>query len=307
MPRLTGKWSWRFWTSIKGRSGGGGAGSGIVIGQLSSGDGGEDLVGVVTGGPVSAADVLEGGAEFAADISGEATARGEGATGGEVSRVGRSTLNRDNALSGSVKAGDGVEEPQSIGMVGAAIDRRGRTDLDGAAGVHDKDTVCVAGHDAEIVGDEDHGRTRFFGELGQELQDLRLDGDVEGGSGLVGEEDLRVAAESHGDHDALAHAAGELVRVAVEAGDGVRDAHSAEERGRARARLIFRQTLVKLERLSDLRADLHDRVERGHGLLKDHGDIVAADAAELWVGNLKEDLGRWRAVAGRRERARCRL
>ena len=46
-----------------------------------------------------------------------------------------------------------------------------------------------------------------------EVQDLGLDRDVEGGGRLVGDEQLRVAGERHGDHHPLPHAAGELVRV----------------------------------------------------------------------------------------------
>jgi hypothetical protein len=54
-------------------------------------------------------------------------------------------------------------------------------------------------------------------EVAQQVEDLGLDGDVERGGGLVGDEQARVAGERHGDHDALAHAAGELVRVGVAA------------------------------------------------------------------------------------------
>ena len=50
-----------------------------------------------------------------------------------------------------------------------------------------------------------------------QVEDLRLHGDVEGGGGLVGEQQRGAAGQRHGDHDALAHAAGQLVRVLVEA------------------------------------------------------------------------------------------
>ena len=46
----------------------------------------------------------------------------------------------------------------------------------------------------------------------QQLEDLRLDGDVERGGGLVGDQQVGLVGERHGDHDALALAAGELVR-----------------------------------------------------------------------------------------------
>ena len=38
----------------------------------------------------------------------------------------------------------------------------------------------------------------------KQLQDLRLHGDVEGGGGLVRDQDVRAKGERHGDHHALA-------------------------------------------------------------------------------------------------------
>ena len=49
----------------------------------------------------------------------------------------------------------------------------------------------------------------------QQVEDLRLDGDVERGDRLVADDELRLEGERAGDADALALAAGEFVRVAV--------------------------------------------------------------------------------------------
>jgi hypothetical protein len=45
---------------------------------------------------------------------------------------------------------------------------------------------------------------------------------------------------------------------------------------------------MQLDRLADLVADGEDRIERGHRLLKDHRDLVAADFAHLLVVELQE-------------------
>ena len=50
-------------------------------------------------------------------------------------------------------------------------------------------------------------------QLADQLQNLRLDRDVERGGRLVGDQELGRAGERHRDHDALALAAGELVRI----------------------------------------------------------------------------------------------
>ena len=74
-------------------------------------------------------------------------------------------------------------------------------------------------------------------QVAHEVEDLRLDGDVERGGRLVGDEQLRVAGERHRDHHPLAHAAGQLVRIGVGARLGRRDAHRAQHLDRALARL----------------------------------------------------------------------
>ena len=56
----------------------------------------------------------------------------------------------------------------------------------------------------------------------QQFQDLRLDGDVERGGRLVGDQQLRVVRQRRGDHHPLALAAGELVRIGVEPFLGIR-------------------------------------------------------------------------------------
>ncbi len=50
-------------------------------------------------------------------------------------------------------------------------------------------------------------------QVDQQPQDLRLDGDVERGRRLVGDQQRRPAHQRHGDHHALAQAAGKLVRI----------------------------------------------------------------------------------------------
>ena len=120
-------------------------------------------------------------------------------------------------------------------------------------------------------------------QLGEQVEDLRLDRHVERGRRLVGDQQLRVAGERHRDHHALAHAARELVRVVVDAPLRRRDADQREHLDRALDRRLAAQALVQAQRLGDLLADRVDRVERGHRLLEDHRDLLAADAAHLVV------------------------
>lgn len=51
-----------------------------------------------------------------------------------------------------------------------------------------------------------------FAQSGQEVEDVQADGDVEHGDGFVGQQDAGADGEGAGDDDALALAAGQLVR-----------------------------------------------------------------------------------------------
>ena len=78
----------------------------------------------------------------------------------------------------------------------------------------------------------------------QQVQDLRLNGDIEGGGRLVRQDQRRLAHQSHGDHDALAQATGELVRVLLQPAASGGDADALQKLDGAGAGLPSRDPLV---------------------------------------------------------------
>ena len=80
--------------------------------------------------------------------------------------------------------------------------------------IHHQHPIGDIGHDAHIVGDKDHPHRHLLLQNGNELQNLRLDGDIQRRGWLIGYQHRRPTGERHGDHHPLAHAAGELVRIA---------------------------------------------------------------------------------------------
>ena len=122
-----------------------------------------------------------------------------------------------------------LEEPARVGVARARRRPSGdRPGLDDLALRHHADAVRHLAHDAEVVGDEQHAPCRSARAGRGGVQDLGLDGDVERGGGLVGDQQVGLVGERHGDHHALALAARELVRV------GARGA--ARPRGRPTSR-----------------------------------------------------------------------
>ena len=137
-------------------------------------------------------------------------------------------------------------------MTRAVKHRIGRALLGDACGIHDDDAVGIARDHAEIVGDDDERDVEFARQILHQFENLRLDGDVERGGGLVGDDELGIARESDRDHHALAHAAGELMRVLIEPALRVGDADERQEFDRPRLRFFVGHFEVDLQRLLDL-------------------------------------------------------
>ena len=122
-------------------------------------------------------------------------------------------------------------------MLGIGEQRLHRRLLDDLAAVHHGDAVRHLGDDAEVVGDQHDARAALGLQRAHQVEDLRLDRDVERRRRLVGDEQLGLGGERHGDHHPLRLTARELVRVRLGPRFGVGDADGAQHLDRlARAR-----------------------------------------------------------------------
>ena len=135
------------------------------------------------------------------------------------------------------------------------------------------------------------------------FDDLRLDGDVERGGRLVGDQQIGFVGERHGDHDALALAAGQLMRIAAEPALRVGNADLSEHLDRACARGGAGKPAVQEQNLANLLIDGVQRIERGHRLLENDGDVVAAHAAHVALGE-REQVAAVESNGARRMRCR---
>ena len=102
-------------------------------------------------------------------------------------------------------------------MAGALEDFADRALLDQFAGIHYADPVADLLDHGEVVADEQDGGLKLAAQVLEQVQDIGLDGGVQGGGRLVQHQKRRVGRQGHRDHDALLHAAGKL--VGVEGGD----------------------------------------------------------------------------------------
>jgi len=158
------------------------------------------------------------------------------------------------------KAGNAVEKSTGVGMLGGAENFFNGALLDEFSFEHNQNTIRKIGDDAEVVGDEEDRHAELIAEIAKEIENLGLDGDIEGGGGFIGDEKFGLAGEGHGDHGALLHSARKLVGIIARTEFGIADADEFEETsnfgGGAR-----KFGLMEAEGFGDLESDGEDGVE----------------------------------------------
>ena len=88
--------------------------------------------------------------------------------------------------------------------------------LDKATGVHDSHTYAGSGDHTEIMADHHEPHLTFLGEVHDQIENTRLDRDVERRCWLVCNQKVGFTGKSDGDHDSLTLAARKL--MGIEAG-----------------------------------------------------------------------------------------
>ena len=151
-----------------------------------------------------------------------------------------------------LQPGQAAEQAAGVGVL-RLVEGTGGQALQDAAGIHDQDAVAERGHQLEIVADEDEAHAAGADEIVEDRQHLHLHGDVEGGGGLVGDEEHRAGGQHDRDHRPLAHAARELVRVGGVDAFGIADAHLLQHLQGTPAGGTAADALVRAHGLLDLR------------------------------------------------------
>ena len=132
---------------------------------------------------------------------------------GGSAALGISPSRRIRRRSRSSSVGNRRQQRLGVGVVRAVEDLVGRPDLHDLAEVEHDDPVRQIADDAEVVADEQVRDLLAALQVGQQVEDRRLNRDVERRGRLVADDDSRVAGERPGDRDALLEAARELDRL----------------------------------------------------------------------------------------------
>ena len=223
-----------------------------------------------------------------AALESEFAALGEAAAGefpGERRHLPGNLRERPRALR---RAGERRKELLRVRVLRRAKERFAWRDFHDLARVHHRHAVGHLRHDAEVVRDEQERHAALALQLRQQLEDLRLDGDVECGGRLVGDQHFGIHRERARDHHALAQSSGELERVLVHTALGLGNAHGVEQFQGALAYCGAAQARVALDHFRDLPAHGEHGIERGGGLLEDHRRAPAAHRAHRGLGQREQ-------------------
>lgn len=173
--------------------------------------GGQAIAGAADGGVVwgEEGDLLGADAE-------------EGAVGGglgdDIEQVIADAVGGEAADGAHERRGPDVLHPHEGGHLlidGGGEEIGGRADLAEAAGEHDYDAIGEAEGFIAVVGDEDGSDAGVADDGGEVIDESGAGGGVEGGEGLVEEQQFRLQGEGASEGDALGLAAREIAGVAI--------------------------------------------------------------------------------------------
>ena len=140
----------------------------------------------------------------------------------------------------------------------------------------------------------------------QHFHDLRLNGHIERCRWFIGDQQLWLADNRHGDHHPLAQPARQFMRILIEAALGIADPDPGQDTRDGFTRRAIRQPAMQRQDFGDLPANALRRVETRHRLLKHHADAVTADFSHAALRHFRQivaveqyparlDAGRWRS------------
>ena len=93
-------------------------------------------------------------------------------------------------------------------MLGIAENLRHRSHLHSLAAAHHAHPIRHLAHNAQIVSDEQNRHAESRLQLLEQFKNLRLNGDIQSRGRLIGDQDVGIVGQSHGDHHPLALTAG---------------------------------------------------------------------------------------------------
>ena len=149
-----------------------------------------------------------------------------------------------------------------------------RAGLHNLSFLHHIYAAAQRGDHAQIMTDQKKRCFRLPDHFPQQPQNLRLHCPVQGGGGLVCNNQPGITGKGNGDYHSLLHAAGQLKRILLHPKRRITDSHQIQKFQSPFDRLFPGAFSPVSHCLGDLFSDFHRRIEAVLGILKNHGNIV---------------------------------
>ena len=158
------------------------------------------------------------------------------------------------------------------------------------ARIHHDHCIAQLAHHTQIMGDEKHGSVHLPVQVPDQIQNLRLNRHIQCRRGFIGDQDLRLTGQRHGNHHTLTHTSGHLMRILMSSHFRIGDSHCPHHIHSFLHGLFFVHTPMKSQRLRDLLSALDNRIQRSHRFLKNHGHLVSPQFLHLFFGKFNQIL-----------------
>ncbi len=154
-------------------------------------------------------------------------------------------------------------------MRGHRQDGSRRSAFDGAPGIHDNHVVANLCRQPQVVGDENYRCAVLALHVGNQPDDRRVHGDIERRGRLVGDDKTRITGKCHRDEHALAHAAGQLMRISPKQFARLRQLRGVQHGERTLSTIVPASPIETGKVFVELCADRQDGIEGSQRRLRD--------------------------------------
>lgn len=107
------------------------------------------------------------------------------------------------------------DQSLGIGVLRVLQYRLGDACLDNLAMLHDRDPVTDLIDHGKVMGDKQQCNPTLPAQFIEQLEDLRLYGNIKSGGGLIGDDQDRIVSQCHGNTDPLALSSRELMGISA--------------------------------------------------------------------------------------------
>ena len=138
------------------------------------------------------------------------------------------------------------------------------------------------------MGDHLNCGAQFIFKLVHQIQYLGLNGNIKGRCRFIGNKQLRIAGQGHGNHSPLPHTAGQLMRIVVYPFMRCGNLNPFKHLNGCRQTIFFVHPFMKGKHFRNLISDAEYGVKGGHRFLKNHGNTTAPDTTHCFLAQLGE-------------------